>query len=138
MRMQNILTSIISHDQTPYVKGRYIRESIMLISNILEYTEDNSMGRILFSADFEKAFDSIEHTFIFATLQSFGFGSQFIYWVRTIFQNAESCVLNNGNSTGYIPLERSKVILFLYTISFFVYKHFSFRYERMTILKELA
>ena len=88
MRMQNILTSIISHDQTAYVKGRYIGESIMLISNILEYTEDNSMGGILFSADFEKAFDSIEHKFIFATLQSFGFGTQFIYWVRTIFQNA--------------------------------------------------
>ena len=26
MRMQNILTSIISHDQTAYVKGRYIGE----------------------------------------------------------------------------------------------------------------
>ena len=55
MRMQNILTSIISHDQTAYVKGRYIGESIRLISDILEYTEDNSMGGIIFSADFEKS-----------------------------------------------------------------------------------
>ena len=55
MRMQNILTSIISHDQTAYAKGRYIGESISLISDILEYTEDNSMGGILFWADFEKA-----------------------------------------------------------------------------------
>ena len=47
-RMQNILTSIISHNQTVYVKGRYIGESIRLISDILEYTEDNSMGGILF------------------------------------------------------------------------------------------
>ena len=54
MRMQNILTSIISHDQTVYVKGRYIGKSIRLISNILEYTKDNSTSRILFPADFEK------------------------------------------------------------------------------------
>ena len=80
MRMQNILTSIISHHhQTVYVNGRYIDESIRLISDILEYAEDNSMGEILFSADFKKAFDSVEHMFIFATLQSFGFGPQFIH-----------------------------------------------------------
>ena len=85
MITQNILTSIVSPDQTAYVKGRYIGESIRLISDILEYTEDNSMGGILFSADFEKAFNSIEHPFIFATLQSFGFEPQFIHWVRTIF-----------------------------------------------------
>ena len=106
MRMQNILTSIISHDQTAYGKGRYIGESTRLISDVLDYTEDNSMGGIIFSADFEKAFDSDEHTFIFATLQSFGFGPQFIQWVRTIFRNTESCVMNNGHATGYFPLER--------------------------------
>ena len=82
MRMQNILTSIISHDQTAYVKGRYIGESI---SDILEYTEDSSMDGILFLAGFGKAFNSVEHKFIFATLQSYGFGPQFIHWVRTIF-----------------------------------------------------
>ena len=61
---------------------------------------------ILFSADFEKAFDSIEHTFIFATLESFGFGPQFIQWVRTFLKNAESCVMDDGHSTGYFSLTR--------------------------------
>ena len=53
--------SIINYDQTAYVRGRYIGESIRLVSDILNYTEENSIGGILFSADFEKAFDSIEH-----------------------------------------------------------------------------
>ena len=35
------------------------------------------------------------------------FGPQFIHWVRTIFKNAESCVMNNGHSTNSFPLERS-------------------------------
>ena len=105
--MQNILTSIISHDQTAYVKGRYTGKSIRLISDILlEYTEDNSMGGIIFSADFKKAFDSVEHMFIFATLQSFGFGLRFIQWVRTIFRNTKNCVMNNGHYTGYFSSER--------------------------------
>ena len=106
LRMQEVLAGIINYDQTAYVKGRYIGELIRLVSDILDLTEENSIGGILFSADFEKAFDSIGHPFLLVVLKSFGFGSQFIHWVRTIFKNAESCVMNNGNSTGYFPPER--------------------------------
>ena len=63
--MENVLTSIVHFNQTAYVKDRYIGESIRLITDLLAYTEENSIGGILFSADFEKAFDSIEHSFPF-------------------------------------------------------------------------
>ena len=99
--MKNILSSIVKCDQTAYVKGRYIGESIRLISDILEYTEGNGISGILFSADFEKAFDSIGHTFKFAVLKSFGFDPQFIQCVRTFLSNAKSCVVNNSHSMGY-------------------------------------
>ena len=102
----DVISSIIKSDQTAYVAGRYIGESIRLISDISEYVNENELSGILFSADFEKAFDSIEHPFIFAALQSFGFGPEFIQWVRTFLKGVESCVLNNGHSTGYFPLER--------------------------------
>ena len=59
-----------------YVKEWYICESIRLISDILEY-EHGKTG-ISFSADFEKAFKSIQNTFIFSALKSFGLGPQFI------------------------------------------------------------
>ena len=55
-----------------YVKGRYIRESVCLISDILEYTENKGIEAILFSADFEKAFDSIDHTFYFLSSSHMG------------------------------------------------------------------
>ena len=71
---------------------RYIGESIHLISNMLEYADENELSGILFSADFEKVFDSIEHPFIFATLQSFGFGPEFIQGLRTSLKGVESCV----------------------------------------------
>ena len=50
--------------------------------------------------------DSIEYAFLFAVLKSFGFGPQFVQWVRTSLNNAESCVVNNGHSTRYFPSER--------------------------------
>ena len=63
------------------------------------------MEAILFSADFEKAFDSVEHSFIISTLKAFGFGPDFMQWVKTFFKNVESCVMNNSRSTRY-SLER--------------------------------
>ena len=99
--MENVLTSIVHCNQRAYVKDRYIGESIRLITDLLAYTEENSIGGILFSADFEKTFDSIEHSFIFATLKYFGFGGHFIQWIRTIFDSTESCVINNSHSTGF-------------------------------------
>ena len=75
-----------------------------MINDILEYMDEYDMEAISFSANFEKAFDSIEHSFIISTLK--GFGPDFIQWVKTFFKNVESCVINNGRLTGYFPLQR--------------------------------
>ena len=52
--METVLTSIVHCNQTAYVKDRYIGESVRLITDLLAYTEENSIGGIMFSADFEK------------------------------------------------------------------------------------
>ena len=106
LRLKKVILKLIQCDQTAYVNNRYIGEANRLISDMLEYTAENETEAILFSADFEKALDSMEHTFIFVTLKSFGFGPDFIQWVKTFLYKAESCVMNNGSSTGYFYLER--------------------------------
>ena len=115
-RMKMVLNDIITCDQTAYAKGRYIGESIRLVTDILEYTAEHEDVGILFSADFEKAFDSIEHTFIFATLESFGFGPQIIQWVITFLKNAESSVMNNGHSTGYFSGQGDPLSAYLFIL----------------------
>ena len=100
LRVRKVLNSLIHSDQTAYLKDRYIGESVRLIGDILEYTDDNDIEAILFLADFEKAFDSIDHCFMFSVLKSFSFGPDFIQWVRTLFKNSQSCVMNNGFAHG--------------------------------------
>ena len=100
-RMRKVIPLLIHPDQTAYVKGRYIGESVRIIEDILDHIDG-----IRFVADIEKAFDSVEHNFIFSVLRKFGFGPEFIQWIKTTFCNAESCVMNNGSSTGYFSLEK--------------------------------
>ena len=86
--------------------GRYIGESVGLISDILEYTDYHSLPGFLVTADIERAFDSVEHTFIVATLKKLEFGPTFINWVKVLLFKQESCVMNNGHSTGYFKCSR--------------------------------
>ena len=106
LRIKKVLSSLIHSDETDYVKDRYIAESVRLINDVLEFTDHDNIEAILFSVDIKKAFDSIDHSFLFSALTYFGFSDEFIQWVRTLVNNAESCVMNNGHSTGYFLLER--------------------------------
>ena len=96
IRIKEFLPQLVDCDQTAYVKGRNIGESISLIDDLLEYAEKESLDGLIFAADIEKAFDSIEHNFFLATLTKYGFGSNFIQWIKTLFSNCESCAMNNG------------------------------------------
>ena len=106
LRMKKVIPNLINYDQAAYVKGRFIGESIQIIDDILYHADQENLDGILFAADMEKAFDSLEHAFIFATLAKFGFGKDFIQWIRIFLYNGNSCIMNNSFSTGYFSLER--------------------------------
>ena len=93
-RIKSVIKSVIQPDQTAYPPGRYIGESVTLISDILEYTDDHSLPGFLVTADIEEAFDSIEYPFIVATLKKLGFGPTFINWLKALLFKQESCVMN--------------------------------------------
>ena len=105
-RIKTVIGTVVSNDQTAYVPGRHIGESVRLISDLLEYTDTQNIPGFMITADIEKAFDSIEHTFVTAAPKKFGFGPSLLQWVKTILCKQESCVMNNGCSTGYFGCSR--------------------------------
>ena len=92
--------------QTAYVKKRHIGESGRLISDIIEITKIRKIGGFLVPMDIEKAFDSLDHNFLISTLEKYGFGQNFILWIKILLNNQESCVINGGKTTKYFMLGR--------------------------------
>ena len=72
-RLENVLPTLINHDQTGFLKGRFIGENIRLIDSINCYARENNIPGLLLFLDFEKAFDTIEWSFMRDTLKYFGF-----------------------------------------------------------------
>ena len=105
-RLKRILPSIILHNQTAYVANRFIGESIRLISDLFEITQTLDIEGYLLTIDIEKAFDSVDHPFLFAVLETMGFDSVFLDWIKVLHKKQESCVMNGGVSTVFFPLNR--------------------------------
>ena len=83
--------------------------------------------------DREKAFDSLDHTFVISVLKKFGFGNNFVSWIETLTSKQESCVINGGNAIQCFHLEKGArqggpilayiFILALKVLSFLVRNH---------------
>ena len=69
-----ILLSLIHPDQTGFIKGRFIGQNIRLLDDVMNFTDVNKIPGILLFIDFEKAFDTLEWSFLHRALEVFNFG----------------------------------------------------------------
>ena len=72
----------------------------------MEYTDIKNMPGILLFVDFEKAFDTIEWSFISKTLEVFKFACNFKKMFSVIYNNVQSSVMNGGRMTNYFEVTR--------------------------------
>ena len=54
----------------------------------------------------EKAFDSLDHSFLISVLKKFGSGKNVITWIEILLKDQQSCVINGGTIARYFNLER--------------------------------
>lgn len=86
--------------------NRHISSNIRLVLDLIDYSEYISPDAILLFLDFYKAFDSIEHSFIFEALKIFGFGDAFIRNVSMLYKDITSTVLLYPNVSKRFPVLR--------------------------------
>ena len=101
-RLKFVIDELIDCDQTGYITGRYIGENIRTVSDVIEYLNANNKSGIILLIDFEKAFDTISWDFIDKALHKFNFGPTFRHWVKVLYTDSKSAVINNGNFTEFV------------------------------------
>ena len=106
MRLEKVLPKIIHPCQAGYIKGRYIGECIRIISDIMVFTKQKNIPGAVVFLDFEKAFDSIEWSYLQKCLEVYKFGPQLRQWIKVFYNDISSCVLNNGFASEHFTLSR--------------------------------
>ena len=105
-RLKFALQEVIHEGQKAYLPGRFIGSAVKSIHDAQYWTKRKKVHALLIMVDFSKAFDSIEHDYIWQALESFGFGPKYISWIQLIFKNREACITLCGHSTKRFTLGR--------------------------------
>lgn len=95
-RIKKVLPKLIEKDQTGFVPGRYIGDNIRILYDMIHYINSKNLSGLLVLIDFEKAFDSLEWSFMYKVLKKFGFGEDLIRWIEAFYSDIKSRILVNG------------------------------------------
>ena len=76
--LSKVIGSIIHMDQTGFIPNRYRFDNIRKLVNLQYLVYDSIHPIIILSLDAAKAFDCVKWTYLFETLERFGFGQNFM------------------------------------------------------------
>ncbi|GJV15630.1 putative RNA-directed DNA polymerase [Tanacetum coccineum] len=101
-RMKNCLSSLISSNQSAFVPGRSIADNILLTQELMHnYHLDRGEPRCAFKVDIQKAYDTVDWSFLRKILIGFRFPARMVIWIMECVSTTSYSICINGNLHGY-------------------------------------
>ncbi|KAJ9562049.1 hypothetical protein OSB04_007209 [Centaurea solstitialis] len=105
-RLKKVIGSIISNVQSAFIKGRSILDGVLIANETTSFLKRNKRKGMVFKVDFEKAYDTVEWSFLLEGLENMGFGDKWRKWIEACLLSSRVSVLVNGSPTDEFPMER--------------------------------
>jgi hypothetical protein len=93
-RLQAVIIQLIHHNQYGFIKTRTIQDCLAWSFKYIHQCHQSRRQAIILKLDFEKAFDTVEHSVILLVMEHLGFPPKWLHWV--ILSSGSSTVLLNG------------------------------------------
>jgi hypothetical protein len=77
-RLEGVCHRIIAKEQSVFIKGRYILESVVIAHEVLHSMHKSKQPRVILKLDYEKAYDRVNIDFLLEILESRSFGETWI------------------------------------------------------------
>jgi hypothetical protein len=94
-----VAPGLIHPNQAGFVPGRHIYNQIWLTKRIIELAEASDMCGVIVALDQEKAYDKIEHDYLWRALKSYNIPDEFINTVKALYSDAYTYVMVNGGKS---------------------------------------
>lgn len=95
-RLQAVILDLIHENQYGFIKQRTIQGCLAWAFEYIHQCYQSERETLILKIDFEKAFDSVEHSAILTVLKAKGFTNTWINWVKDILTTSTTSVLLNG------------------------------------------
>lgn len=105
-RIKRVIGTVVGNTQAYSIPGRDIADTVSSIRDTIQHMKGQGKG-IVVSLDLNKAFDRVDHKYLYRVLEKMGFGQRLIGWIKRMYNRAVSRVKINGVLTDTFRLERS-------------------------------
>ncbi|KAK2438343.1 hypothetical protein QL285_023132 [Trifolium repens] len=88
---------VVASTQSTFLKGRYLVDGVMVVNEVVDMAKKSGNDCLIFKVDFEKAYDSVDWSFLDYMLQRFGFSDQWRKCIRAcVFSGSMSILVNES------------------------------------------
>ncbi|KAL3700193.1 hypothetical protein R1sor_018215 [Riccia sorocarpa] len=105
-RFKSVLPALVDDVQNGFIQGRRITDNILMFKLGQEWSLKSKQPSMFIKLDFEKAFDRIDHQYIFDVMQEMGFDSRVLTLIRGFLQGATAKIHSMGWFSKEFPIER--------------------------------
>ena len=90
-RLAGVMYSIISSNQSAFLKGRNLVDGVMVINELVDYAKKSKEEVLILKVDFEKAYDSVDWNFLVYMMTRVGLSPKWISWMKACVCVVEVC-----------------------------------------------
>ncbi|XP_022031030.1 uncharacterized protein LOC110931970 [Helianthus annuus] len=106
-RIKGVLHQVVSINQSAFIPGRKISDNILLTQELMHnYYRNSGPPRCAFKVDIQKAYDTVDWSFLKKFLIGFGFHAKMVEWIMVCISTVSYSICINGNVHGYFMGKR--------------------------------
>ncbi|XP_027343074.1 uncharacterized protein LOC113855643 [Abrus precatorius] len=105
-RLKRVLDPVIAHTQTTFVPKRLMLEGLATLNEVIDWVKKKRKPCFILKVDYEKAYDSIEWSFLIYMLRKLGFNEEWIRWIEACVCGGHLSILVNGSETKEFEIGR--------------------------------
>uniref|UniRef100_A0A0S7ERB2 LIN1 n=1 Tax=Poeciliopsis prolifica TaxID=188132 RepID=A0A0S7ERB2_9TELE len=95
-RLEHILPEIINLDQTGFIKNRRTRDNIRRTLSVINHIKKTDKDSMILGLDAQKAFDTVDWSFLYRVLSHFKFSNRFIKIIQELYNKPTGKIRING------------------------------------------
>jgi len=104
-RLNNILPELISPVQSGFIQGRSTQDVILTTQHLIRKCQTRNETGAFLLLDWEKAYDRLSHSFLFAVIKRTCGDRNFTRWTSTVYNNSTFKICFNNKISMPIPMK---------------------------------
>lgn len=98
-RLADVAPTIVHEDQAGFIPKRSLYDHTRTTQMVIEYCEIAEEDGCIVALDQEKAYDKIDHEYLWRILKKYGFPDEFIKRIQELYKNTNKAIMINGTVT---------------------------------------